>query len=64
MFFAGGGNRERAAEAQKLARVISAREYTERRMKEESERTNQLEENARKKVDAHERAQKLERRRH
>ncbi|KAL5963335.1 hypothetical protein TSMEX_008931 [Taenia solium] len=64
VLFAGGGNRERAVEAEKLARVISAREYAERKTKEKAERAHQLEENARKKVDAHQRTQKLERRRH
>ncbi|KAL5105784.1 hypothetical protein TcWFU_004775 [Taenia crassiceps] len=63
VLFPGGGNRERAMEAQKLARVISAREYTERRTKEKGQLAN-AEENARKSVDAHQRTQKLERRRH
>lgn len=37
-----GGNRERAAEAEKLARVISAREYAEARSKEKAEQVHQL----------------------
>ncbi|VDM32867.1 unnamed protein product [Hydatigera taeniaeformis] len=61
---ADGGKRERVIEAEKLNRVISAREYAESRAKAKAERAGQEEENAKRKVVVHQRTQKLERRRH
>lgn len=61
---AGGGNREKVAEAQKQARVISGKEYAEKKAREKAEREKQLEAEAKRKATAQQKAQKVERRRH
>ncbi|VDO00469.1 unnamed protein product [Rodentolepis nana] len=61
---AGGGNREKVAEAQKQARVISGKEFAERKAREKAAREKQLEAEAKRKANAQQKAQKVERRRH
>nr|CDS30809.1 expressed conserved protein [Hymenolepis microstoma] len=61
---AGGGNREKVAEAQKQARVISGKEFAERKAREKAARERQLETEAKRKANAQQKAQKVERRRH
>ncbi|VDL42913.1 unnamed protein product [Hymenolepis diminuta] len=61
---AGGGNREKVVEAQKQARVISGKEFAERRVREKIQREKQLEAEAKRRTSAQQKAQKVERRRH
>nr|CUU99910.1 hypothetical transcript [Hymenolepis microstoma] len=61
----GGGNHEKVAQAQNRARVISGKELAERKAQEKVARERQLEaEGKKRKTNAQQKAQKLERRRY